>query len=83
MIITLILRMEVKMNKIVTESPRGLKVAITAYRDGEGEIEMTNNLGMKWYLWFDHIEDLTFLADVLNDYIAENNLIKEADNGEK
>lgn len=71
------------MNKIVTESPRGLKVAITAYRDGEGEIEMTTNLGLKWYLWFNHIEELTFLADVLNDYIAENNLRKEADNGEK
>lgn len=83
MIITLILRKEVKMNKIVTESPRGLKVAITAYRDGEGEIETTYNLGMKWHLWLDHIEDIVFIADVLNDYIAEHNLRKEADNGEK
>lgn len=71
------------MNKIVTESPRGIKVAITAYRDGEGEIEMTTNLGLKWHLWFDHIEDLTFLADVLNDYIVEHKLRKEIDNGEK
>lgn len=83
MFITLILRKEVKMNKIITESPNGLKVAITAYRDGEGEIETTNKVGMKWYLWFDHPEDLTFLADVLNDYIAELNLRKEADNGER
>lgn len=83
MIITLILRKEGKMNKIVTESPNGLKVAITTYRDGEGEIETTSNLGMKWHLWLDHIEDITFLADVLNDYIAEHNLRKEADNGEK
>lgn len=44
---------------------------------------MTDNLGMKCHLWLDHIEDITFLADVLNDYIAENNLRKEADNGEK
>ena len=72
-----------KMNRIVTESPNGLKVAITAYRDGEGEIETTNNLGMKWHLWFDHIEDITFLADVINDYISENNLRKEAYNGEE
>lgn len=71
------------MNRIVTESPNGLKVAITAYRDGEGEIETTNNLGMKWHLWFDHIEDITFLADVINDYISENNLRKEAYNGEE
>ncbi len=83
MIITLILRKEGKMNKIITESPRGLKVTITAYRDGEGEIETTNNIGMKWHLWFDHIEDIVFIADVLNDYIAELNLRKEADNGER
>lgn len=83
MIITLILRKEVKMNKIVTESPRGLKVAITAYRDGEGEIEMTTNLGLKWHLWLDHIEDITFIADVINDFIEEHNLRKEADNGER
>lgn len=46
----------------------------------EGEIETTNNIGKKWYLWLDHIEDIVFIADVLNDYIAELNLRKEADN---
>lgn len=71
------------MNKIVTESPNGLKVAITTYRYEDTEIETTNANGMKWHLWFDHIEDITFLAQVLNDYIAEHNLRKETDNGER
>lgn len=65
------------MNKVVTESPNGLKVSITAYRDGDVEIGTTSNIGNKWHLWLDRIEDLTFLADVLNDYIADHNLRKD------
>ncbi len=73
------------MNKIVTESPNGLKVAITSYSSGHGaiEIETIDERNISWAMWFDHPEDITFLADVLNDYIAEHNLRKEADNGEK
>ena len=73
------------MNKIVTESPNGLKVAITSYQSGHGaiEIETIDERNISWAMWFDHTEDIIFLADVLNDYIAGHNLRKETDNGEK
>lgn len=72
------------MNKIVTESPNGLKVAITSYSSGHGaiEIETIDERNISWSMWFDHVEDMIFLANVLNDYIAEHNLRKETDNGE-
>lgn len=71
------------MNKIVTESPNGLKVAIIHYNSGLDAIEIgTEDLRSNcWHLWLDNIDDLVFLADVLNDYIDDRGLRKEADNG--
>lgn len=71
------------MNKIVTESPDGLKVAITQYNSGLNpiEIEAEDLRGNHWSLWLDNIADVVFLADVLNDYINDRGLRKEVDNG--
>lgn len=71
------------MNKIVTESPSGLKVAIIHYNSGRGaiEIDTEDKMGINWSLWFDNIDDLVFLADTLNEYISERNLRKEGENG--
>lgn len=71
------------MVKVVTESPSGLKVAITRYQSGDNaiEIETRDKKNFSWSMWFDNIEDLTFLADVLIDYIELHNLRKEKDNG--
>lgn len=68
------------MNKTVTELPGGMKVAITMYRDGETEVETINSTGMNWHLWFDKAEQIPYFADVLNDFIDEHNLRKEAHN---
>lgn len=73
------------MNKIVTESPNGLRIAITSYRSGHGaiEIETIDERNTSWSMWFDNVADIIFLADTLNDYIEEHNLRKETDNGER
>jgi hypothetical protein len=71
------------MVKVVTESPSGLKVAITRYQSGDNaiEIETRDKKNFSWSMWFDNIEDVTFFADVLIDYIELHNLRKEKDNG--
>jgi hypothetical protein len=71
------------MVKVVTESPSGLKVAITRYQSGDNaiEIETRDKKNFGWSMWFDNIEDVTFFADVLIDYIELHNLRKEKDNG--
>ena len=70
------------MNKIVAESPNGLKIAITQYRSGHGaiEIETVDERNTSWSMWFDNMTDIVFLAETLNDYIDEHNLRKEVHN---
>lgn len=70
------------MVKIVTQSPNGLEVAITRYQSGDSaiEIETRDSKGFSWSMWFDNVEDITFLSDVLIDYIELHNLRKKKNN---
>lgn len=72
MVNTLILRKEAKMNKMVVEAPSGLKVSITTYHSDPGAIEIeTNNGNYRWGMWFDHVDDVKFLAEVLHDFVED------------
>lgn len=68
-------------NTIKTEAPSGMTVNITRLSNSF-EVETTcPEINVTHFLWLNSTDDLLFLYDVLTDFIVDNLLRKEGNNG--